>query len=376
MPSSQMIFLNRVEFGVGAVGRLPDELAAAGIARPFLVTDRGLVATGLIDRVRALVGEPCALYAEVPQNPTEAAVLDALRHYRDHGSDGLVAIGGGSPLDFAKAVALLATHELPLERYAAIHGGAALIAAAAPVIAIPTTAGTGSEVGRGALITLASGSKLAFASRRLLPVVALCDPSLTVSLPPMLTAATGMDAFSHCIEAYLSPRFNPVIDAILLDGAARAWRAIGRAVETPSDLEARTDMMLASIEGGLGFQKGLGAVHALSHPLGALAEPLLHHGSCNAAILPAVLRFNRPVAGQRIAELERALGLPGDAPLEVAVADLNRRLGLPCSLREMGVTTDMIPALVPGALADHSRPTNPRALNEDDIRCLYEELIQ
>lgn len=376
MPISQMIFLNRVEFGVGALALLPDEIATAGIARPFLVTDRGLVATGLIDRVRSLTGAPCVIYAGVPQNPTEAAVIDALRLYREQGCDGLVAVGGGSPLDFAKVVALLATHDLPLERYAAIHGGTALIGQAAPVIAIPTTAGTGSEVGRGALITLASGSKLAFASKHLLPVVALCDPSLTVSLPPVLTAATGMDAFSHCIEAYLSPRFNPVVDAILLDGAARAWRAIGKAVDAPADLDARADMMLASIQGGLGFQKGLGAVHALSHPLGALVEPMLHHGSCNAAILPAVLRFNRPVAGERIANLESALGLSAGVLLEQAVTDLNRRLGLPNSLREMSVTAGMIPKLVSGALADHSRRTNPRELTETDIRVLYEELVR
>lgn len=270
---------------------------------------------------------------------------------------------------------MLATHDLPLERYAAIRGGTGLIGPTAPVIVIPTTAGTGSEVGRGALITLASGSKLVFASRHLLPVVALCDPALTVSLPPRLTAATGIDAFSHCVESYLSPRFNPPVDSIVLAGAARIWRAIRIAVERPQDLQARTDMMMGSIEGGLGFQKGLGAIHALSHPLGALKTISLHHGSCNAAVLPAVLRFNRPAAGARIAALEHVLGLPPGLRLEDAVASLNAEIGLPPDLRSMGVIEDMIPGLVPGALADHSRPTNPRDLTEPDVRALYLELV-
>lgn len=370
-----MIFLNRVEFGLGAIEKLPQELAAAGIGRPMLVTDRGLVAAGLADRVRALAGSEVTLYDSVPPNPTEDAVLLARHIYIEQGCDGIIALGGGSPLDFGKAVALLATHELPLARYAAIHGGTSLIGRTAPFIAIPTTAGTGSEVGRGALITLASGSKLVIASPHLLPRVALCDPSLTVSLPALLTAATGMDALSHCIEAYLSPRFNPPIDAIVLDGAARAWSAIRTSVRRPQDLQARADMMMASIQGGLGFLKGLGAVHALSHPLGALKEPVLHHGSCNAAILPTILRFNRPVTAARIDALQQAMGLPPEQTLEDAVTELNLDLGLPASLREMGVLENMIPDLVSGALADHSRPTNPREFGKEEAGALYRELI-
>ncbi len=369
-----MNFLNRVEFGPGAVEMLPQEIAAAGIRRAFLVTDPGLVATGLPDRIVAMAGIPVITYATVPPNPTEDAVLAARAIYLDENCDGIIAVGGGSPLDFGKTVTLLASHELPLERYAAIHGGAGLIGPTAPVIVIPTTAGTGSEVGRGALITLASGSKLAFASRHLLPAVALCDPTLTISLPPLLTAATGMDAFSHCVEAYLSPRYNPPVDSILLGGAARIWRALPTAVERPQDMQARTDMMMGSIEGGLGFQKGLGAVHALSHPLGALKSVSLHHGCCNAAILPAVLRFNRPAAGSRIADLERALGLPSGMALEDAVARLNADLGLPV-LRRMGIVEEMIPGLIPAALADHSRPTNPRELTEQDVRALYLDVL-
>lgn len=375
MSLGQMHLLNRVEFGPGALALLPASLAESRIRRPLLILDRGLAALGLVGRVVALLGRDCALFADVPSNPTEAAVLRALDAYREAGCDGIIALGGGSPLDLAKAVALLAIHQGPLERYAAIRGGGGLIGPSAPVIAIPTTAGTGSEVGRGALITMASGAKLVVASRHLLPVVALCDPELTVSLPPLLTAATGMDALSHCIEAYLSPRFNPLVDAVLLDGAARAWRAMPVAAGTPEDLAARGDMMLASIAGGFGFQKGLGAVHALSHPLGALGDPSLHHGTCNAVIMPEVLRFNRPAAGERIARLEAALGLPDGQTLDRAIEAANVTLGLPRNLRSMGVTSALIPELARGALQDHSRPTNPRALTGGDVVALYEALL-
>ena len=375
MSLSQMHLLNRVEFGPGAFKLLPESLAGSQIQRPLLILDPGLAALGFVGRVAALLGRDCATFAEVLPNPTEAAVLRALDAYRDAGCDGIIALGGGSPLDLAKAVALLATHAGPLERYAAIRGGSELIGPSAPVIAIPTTAGTGSEVGRGALITMASGDKLVVASRHLLPVVALCDPELTVSLPPLLTAATGMDALSHCIEAYLSPSFNPLIDAVLLDGAARAWRAMPAAVSTPGDLGARGDMMLASIAGGFGFQKGLGAVHALSHPLGALRTHSLHHGTCNAVIMPEVLRFNRPVAGERIAHLEAALGLADGQTLDRAIEAANVTLGLPRDLGSMGVTREMVPDLVQGALQDHSRPTNPRELTEGDVTALYGALL-
>ncbi len=374
MVVSQMLFLNRVQFGVGALGLLPNEMKALGVRRPLIVTDEGIVRIGLAERVCALA-KTKLIYSAVPPNPTEASVLQALDVFRSDGCDGIVAVGGGSPIDLAKAVALLATHEPPLERYAMIYGGMDLIGPTAPIIAIPTTAGTGTEVGRGTLIALASGSKLVFASRHLLPAVALCDPSLTLTLPARMTAATGMDAFSHCVEAYLSPRLNPPVDAIVIDGARRAWRSLQRAIGSPSDIEARADMMMASIEGGLGFQKGLGAVHALSHPLGALSEVSLHHGTCNAVILPSVIRFNRSVATNRIEDLERALSLPRGLRLDQAIEERNEGMGLPSSLKAMGVTHAMVPALVKGALADHSRPTNPRDLDEVGVSTLYSELL-
>jgi len=375
METATLQLMNRVEFGAGAVERLAAELADAGVRRPLLVTDPGIVATGMADRVAGLAGCAVARYDRVPANPTEAAVLQAREHFLDERCDGIIALGGGSPLDFAKAVALLATHAPPLAQYAMVQGGMGRIGPTVPVVAIPTTAGTGSEVGRGGLITLQDGGKRVIASPHLLPRVSLCDPALTLSLPAGLTAATGMDAFTHCVEAYLSPRVNPPVDAIVLDGARRAWRWLRRAVRQPGDLAARGEMMMASIQGGLGFQKGLGAVHALSHPLGALQAPSLHHGTCNAVILPAVLRFNRPAAQARIDALEQALELPAGRTLDAEVARLNAELGLPASLGELGVAPAMIDPLADQAMQDHSCPTNPRPLRRADCVALYQELL-
>jgi alcohol dehydrogenase class IV len=283
----------------------------------------------------------------------------------------VVAIGGGSPIDLAKAVALLATHDGPLEGYAAILGGISKIGpTVAPVIAIPTTAGTGSEVGRAALITLRDGRKLGFISPHLIPKLAVCDPELTYGLPPGLTAATGMDALTHCIETFLSPRDNPPAEAIALDGLARAAQFLEKAVANGSDVEARREMMMAALEGGLTFQKGLGAVHSLSHALGGLKELKLHHGTLNAVLLPAVLRFNEPVAGEKYAALRRVMGLSPEQDLASFIEGLNRRLGLPKSLREMRVPKDVFPAMAKAAMADHSTATNPRPANEDDFAAL------
>ncbi|MEZ5740764.1 MAG: iron-containing alcohol dehydrogenase [Burkholderiaceae bacterium] len=208
-----------------------------------------------------------------------------------------------------------------------------------------------------------------------MPRRALCDPELTYGLPALLTAGTGMDALTHCIETFLSPRINPTADAIALDGAARAWRWIETAVRTPDHAQAREEMMIASIHGGLAFQKGLGAVHALSHPLGGLTDPLLHHGTLNAVILPAVLRFNASHVGDKYARLGAVLGLPAGADLAAAVTDLNRRLGLPGNLHAMGVRAALADTIVTGALADHSIPTNPRPLDERSLHGLFHEAL-
>jgi alcohol dehydrogenase class IV len=300
----------------------------------------------------------------------------ALAAYRDHGCDGLVALGGGSPIDLAKGVALLATHDAPLEGYAAIHGGLERITSAvAPVIAIPTTAGTGSEVGRAALLTLADGRKLGFVSPHLIPKRAICDPELTLGLPPALTAATGLDALSHCIETFLSPRWNPPAEAIGLDGAGRIWRSLPLVLRDGGDLAARTEMMMGALAGGLSFQKGLGAVHSLSHALGGLKDLRLHHGTLNAILMPPVLRFNAPAVGDKLHRLKAAMGLPTDADLAEELAGLNRRLDLPSGLAALGVTRDRFDQVVERALADHSHPTNPREPTAEDYRAILTEAL-
>lgn len=371
---AQINYLTAVTFDFGAIATLPAELAALGVHRPLVVTDRGIAAAGLLNRVLDALpaGLPTALYQDAPTNPTEAATLDALAVYRDAGCDGLVAVGGGSSIDLAKGVALLADHPPPLAQYAAILGGVPRITDRVwPLIAIPTTAGTGSEVGRGALITLTDGRKLGFISPHLIPKRALCDPDLTLGLPPRLTAATGTDALTHCIECYLSPRINPPADAIALDGVNRATRWIEAAVQDGSNRTARWEMMMAALQGGLVFQKGLGAVHAMSHPLGGLAEPRLHHGTLNAVILPVVLVFNRDHVGDKYAVLRQAMGLPAGADLAQAIRELNHRIGLPANLAAMGVTPDVIPKMVEGAVADHSSATNPRPATAEDYARLF-----
>jgi len=366
-------YLSRIHFDFGAVGLLAAELDALGVRRPLLATDAGVAAAGLLERVRAALGAsgPAAVFAETPGNPTEGAVLAALALYRETGCDGVVAVGGGSPMDLAKAVALLATHRGALEGYGVLEGGTARITrAVAPVVAIPTTAGTGSEVGRACSITLRYGRKVACVSPHLIPRVALCDPDLTLGLPPRLTAATGMDALSHGIETFLSSRVNPPADAIALDCVRRVCRYLERACRDGSDREARWQMLMAALEGGLTFQKGLGAVHALSHPLGELG---LHHGTLNAVLMPAVLRFNASHAADKYPELRAAMGLPPGGDVAEHVAALRARLALPSSLGELGVPATAIPAIAEAAARDHLSETNPRPATAADYARLLAE---
>jgi 4-hydroxybutyrate dehydrogenase len=370
-------YLTQIEFDFGAVARAAELASLLGMKRPMLVTDPGLSAGPVMMRVREVLQ---ALHPVVvdrtPQNPYEESVEAAVALYKERGCDGVIALGGGSSIDLGKAVALLATHPGPIEQYAVIGGGLPKITAKiAPLLAIPTTAGTGSEVGRAALITLRDGRKLGFISPHMIPKIALCDPELTLGLPPKLTAATGMDALTHCFETYLSPRVNPPADAIALDGAVRAAKWIRSAVEEGGNRDARWNMMMASLQGGLTFQKGLGAVHSMSHPLGGLRRPVLHHGTLNAVILPAVLRFNRSHAARKCESLEQALDVARGG-LPEFIEDLNASIGLPPSLRAMGVTEEMIPRMVDGALKDHSTATNPRPVARSDFEDLFQKALQ
>ena len=292
--------------------------------------------------------------------------------YRENSCDGIVAIGGGSPLDCAKCVALMATHSPPLAEYAFVRGGLSKITAdKPPLIAIPTTAGTGSEVGRAALITFGTGSKLGLLSPHLIPDAVICDPQLTVGLPPTLTAATAMDAVSHCVETYCSPRFNPVADAIALDGLQRAMANIHQAVADGSDLHARSEMMMSALQGGMTFQKGLGLIHSLSHPLGSLEHNRLHHGTLNAVFLPHVLRYNMQSCPDRMHNLAVAVGVKDRDELPDFFTTLSKEIGLPTQLREMGVQPADLEPLAESAASDHCSATNPRSVTVEVCQHLY-----
>ncbi|MGD9773749.1 iron-containing alcohol dehydrogenase [Diaphorobacter sp.] len=371
-----MAFINyvtQIQFEFGAVRLLPQECQRIGITRPLVVTDPGVKAAGVLQQaLDAVPGMPLAVFDQTPANPTEAAVRAAVALYKAHGCDGLIAVGGGSAIDCAKGIAIAATHEGPLTHYATIEGGSPRITtAAAPLIAVPTTSGTGSEVARGAIVIVDDGRKLGFHSWHLVPRAAICDPGLTLSLPPQLTAATGMDAIAHCMETFMSAAFNPPADGIALDGLQRGWAYIEAATRDGSDREARLQMMSASMQGALAFQKGLGCVHSLSHSLGGI-NPRLHHGTLNAMFLPAVVRFNAQADSiqkeRRLERMAHAMGLAFAGDISDAIRDMNARLGLPTGLAALGVTESMFDDVIRGALADHCHATNPRPATPEDYR--------
>jgi 4-hydroxybutyrate dehydrogenase len=370
-------YVTQIHLDFGAVKLLPAECERVGIKRPLVVTDAGVRAAGVLDLATAsLAALPFAVFDQTPSNPTEAAVRSATELYQRERCDGLIAIGGGSSIDLAKGVAIAATHEGPLNTYATIEGGSPKITEkVAPLIAVPTTAGTGSEVARGAIVIVDDGRKLGFHSWHLVPKTAICDPELTLKLPPLLTAATGMDAIAHCMETFMAPAVNPPADGIALDGLERGWAHIARATSDGSDREARWNMMSASMQGAMAFQKGLGCVHSLSHSLGGV-NPKLHHGTLNAMFLPAVVKFNAAAESiqreRRLQRMAHAMGIDScDAQgteVAEAIREMNARLGLASGLRVLGVTEDLFDRVIEGALKDHCHKTNPRIATADDYR--------
>ena len=374
-----MAFINyvtQIQFDFGAVKLLRQECERVSISKPLIVTDPGVKAAGILQKALEALGDlPHAVFDQTPSNPTEAAVRAAAELYKTQHCDGLIAVGGGSAIDCAKGVAIAATHEGPLSHYATIEGGSPRIGAhVAPLIAVPTTSGTGSEVARGAIIIVDDHRKLGFHSWHLVPKTAICDPELTYGLPPMLTAATGMDAIAHCMETFMAAAFNPPADGIALDGLTRGWAHIERATRNGLDGEARRQLMSASMQGAMAFQKGLGCVHSLSHSLGGV-NPRLHHGTLNAMFLPAVVLFNASAESvqreDRLNRMAHAMGLASGSDIPDAIRDMNARLGLPSGLAAMGVEAGQFQAVIEGALKDHCHATNPRLASAQD----YEQLL-
>ena len=371
----QLNYLNKPYFENGSIKSISEVLKEHGIKKPLICTDPGLAEIGRSDKVRNLLSNELSpsFYEETPANPTEKAVEDALKIYKENDCDGVVGFGGGSSMDLAKTVALMANHEGNVVDYSVNEGGLGKISQTMPMIAIPTTSGTGSEVSLGAVIIMNDGRKLILASEHLRPTAAICDPELTLGLPPVLTAGAGMDALTHCIEAVLSPVIDPPAEAVGLDGIEKVVReeSLIRAVKDGQDKDARWNMMMASTEGAMAFSKGLGAVHSMSHAIGADQDLRLHHGTLNGVILPTILRFNRDHVGDKYERIARAMGKKENVDLADEIEKLNQSIGLPTGLGEMGVTEEMIPHLVAHSITDPSNATTPRLPTEDEWKQLF-----
>lgn len=369
-----------IRFGAGRIKEIADACAAAGIARPLLVTDRGLgglpITTATLDLLEA-AGLGRALFCDVDPNPNEANLNAGIEAFKSGGHDGVIAFGGGSGLDLAKMVAFMADQTRPVWDFEDIGDWWTRADADAiyPNIAVPTTAGTGSEVGRASVLTnVSTHEKKIIFHPKVLPSVVIADPELTVGMPPAITAGTGMDAFAHCLEAYCSPHYHPMSQGIALEGMRLVKDNLARAYETPGDLEARAHMMSAAMMGATAFQKGLGAIHAISHPIGAMHGT--HHGTTNAVVMQAVLDFNRPAVEDRLALAAAYLGLEGGFDgVRAFVGELNARLSIPASLAELGVTAPDAEAILEGALKDPSCGGNPIEMTRENTAALIASLI-
>lgn len=375
MPLSRFAFPTDIRFGIGARSALPDVLAEQGLRRPLVVTDGGVAALAeFVDLVRRAGdgGAAVAVFDGVHGNPDLAQVSAGVDAYRAHRADGVVGIGGGAAVDVAKAVALMATHDGALFDYEdEVPGARPITDAVAPIVALPTTAGTGSEVGRSAVVSDADHVKRIVFSPHLLPRVVLADPELTVGLPAGLTAATGMDAITHNVEAFLSPAFHPLCDGIALEGLRLAFAALPVAVAHPTDLDARGSMLMASMMGAIAFQKGLGIVHSCAHALGTVAD--LHHGLANGVMIDHALVGNVGAVPEKFVQMARTVGLADERPeaFLAALVALKAEVGVPATLGPLGVGVDRLDALVAVALADGCHANNPVPVTASDFRAVF-----
>jgi alcohol dehydrogenase class IV len=369
-----------IRFGAGRISELAEVCAAAGIRKPLLVTDKGLsslpITAATLDLMQA-AGLGRAIFADVDPNPTEINLNAGVAAYKAGGHDGVVAFGGGSGLDLGKAVAFMAGQTRPVWDYEDIGDWwtRADASAIAPIVAVPTTAGTGSEVGRASVLTnsVTHEKKIIF-HPKILPSVVICDPELTVGMPKAITAGTGMDAFAHCLEAYCSPHFHPMSQGIALEGMRLVKEYLPRAYADGTDIEARGQMMAAAAMGAVAFQKGLGAIHAISHPIGAVHNT--HHGTTNAVVMQPVLRFNRAAIEERIEQAAAYLGISGGFDGFYAfVGALNTQLGIPANLTALGVTNPDLDALTASALQDPSTGGNPIEMTAQNTRALLEACL-
>jgi len=365
-----------VKLGGGRIKELAEACKSLGMRKPLLVTDRGLASMAITQKALDILdaaGLGRAIFADVDPNPNEKNLEAGVKAFRDGGHDGVVAFGGGSGLDLGKAVAFMVGQTRPVWDFEDIGDWwtRAKTDGIAPIVAVPTTAGTGSEVGRASVITNSEThvKKIIF-HPKFLPGVVIADPELTVGMPKVITAGTGMDAFAHCLEAYCSPFYHPMSQGIALEGMRLVKDFLPRAYGDGTDIEARTNMMAAAAMGAVAFQKGLGAIHALSHPIGAVYNT--HHGMTNAVVMPPVLRFNRPAIEEKIERASAYLGIAGgfDGFYDY-VLSLRSQLGVPENLTAMGIKQDRIDELAAMAIEDPSCGGNPVPMTLENTRQLF-----
>lgn len=378
--SANWSYPTAVKFGAGRVSELADHCKAVGMRRPLLVTDRGLapllITQNALDVLDA-AGLGRAVFANVDSNPSEKNLNAGVKAFKDGGHDGVVAFGGGSGLDLGKAVAFMAGQMRPVWDFEDIGDWwtRAFVEGIAPIVAVPTTAGTGSEVGRASVITNSdTHTKKVIFHPKLLPAVTICDPELTVGMPKVITVGTGMDAFAHCLEAYSSSFYHPMSQGIALEGMRLVKENLPKAVRDGADIKARSHMMSAAAMGAVAFQKGLGAIHALSHPVGAIYNT--HHGMTNAVVMPPVLRVNRPAVEEKLAQAAAYLGIAGGFDgFYNFVLGLREELGVPDKLAALGVGTDRIDEMAAMAIVDPTAGGNPVKLTLDTAKKLFAECI-